>query len=278
MNRTGQPRPTPFRFPTLLLTGLAALTAACGGSAPAGSEAAGAETVYGEAIPLGDGTARTYIRLENGAPVEVGVALSEAALSNLPVQHGPGSMPMPDGNSVYEFVLALPVSNPTPYQHVTLDWNPGGHEPPGLYDRPHFDVHFYTIPDEERRTILPTDPRFAEKAAHFPAPEFVPAGYFAPEPAAVPMMGVHWLDPASPELNGQEFTSTFIYGSWDGRMIFAEPMVTQAFLETKPDFGAPIPVAEQQQVPGYHPASYAVRWNEQAREYRISLGDFTQRN
>jgi len=44
-------------------------------------------------------------------------------------------------------------------------------------------------------------------------------------------MGLHWLDIASPELNGAEFRYTLFYGSWDGRIIFDEPMITKALLE-----------------------------------------------
>jgi hypothetical protein len=29
-------------------------------------------------------------------------------------------------------------------------------------------------------------------------------------------MGVHWIDPKSPEFNGGKFTQTFIFGSYDG--------------------------------------------------------------
>jgi hypothetical protein len=55
---------------------------------------------------------------------------------------------------------------------------------------------------------------------------------------AIPRMGTHWPDMRSPELQGmlgnpqgyRPFTTTFIYGSWDGDFIFAEPMITRAFI------------------------------------------------
>ena len=41
---------------------------------------------------------------------------------------------------------------------------------------------------------------------------------------------------APPELQpppaGKTFTETFIYGSWDGKFIFLEPMITKAYLES----------------------------------------------
>ncbi|MGH7507185.1 MAG: DUF5602 domain-containing protein, partial [Longimicrobiales bacterium] len=175
-----------------------------------------------------------------------------------------------------EYVLAMPERNPTPFRHVLIDWNPGGHEPPGIYDLPHFDFHFYTITDAERRDIDPADPAFADKAARFPAADHTPPGYTA-IPGAVPFMGAHWVDPTSPELNGETFTQTFIYGSWDGALIFAEPMITKDFLESRPDFERPIPVPERRAEPGYYPANYSIRWDAPSREYRVALGSFIAR-
>jgi hypothetical protein len=237
------------------------------------SEAAELErtSLYGTSQPLGNGTMRTYVELVNGVPVEVGVALSERALENLPHgHHDPGAIVFEGHHVMWEYSLEMPADNPTPFQHVGLNWNLTGHEPAGIYDRPHFDFHFNLISDAERRTITPEDPKFDEKAASYPAPTHVPAGYTA-LPGAVPLMGAHWIDPTSPELNGQQFGQTFIYGTWDGELIFAEPMITKAFLDAKPDFTAEIPVPEQVDVPGYYPTRYGIRWDEQQKEYRVSL-------
>ncbi len=56
------------------------------------------------------------------------------------------------------YVLRLPaeVSLP-PYDHVTLDWNEHGHEPMHVYDKPHFDVHYYFLSEAERDRIGPDD-------------------------------------------------------------------------------------------------------------------------
>ncbi len=45
-------------------------------------------------------------------------------------------------------------------------------------------------------------------------------------------MGTHWIDLLSPEFNGQPFTHTFLYGSYDGKVTFLEPMVTLALLQS----------------------------------------------
>ncbi len=256
-----------------------------------GSEA-GTMRQYGTPVKVGEGRARSYVLIDNkngGAPLEIGVALDATALNGLPqpTANAPGGGH--NHGDMYEYQLALPPKHGTPYQFVSLDWNAGGHEPPGVYDIPHFDFHFYTVSKAERDAIVPTDPAFAQKAANFPGAEYVPAGFMVlpPPPApvpAVPMMGVHWSNLASPEIqppsspNYAPFTHTFINGSWDGRFIFSEPMITRAFLLTKPDITVPISTAAKVATPGYHPTAYRITWDGQAKEYRIALSGLAKRN
>lgn len=226
---------------------------------------------YGESVPLGRGAARTYLAHRHDGSVELGVAISEAGMDGLPVVGDPGGIVLPDGFTIFEFELPLPEPNPTAYRHVVLDWNPGGHEPPGVYDLAHFDFHFYLIDRDSRLAIDMADPEFWEKAARHPDPALVPAGYFAPEGATVAAMGVHWLDPQTPELHGHVFTRTFIFGSWNGELIFSEPMVTRAYLLTKPDETLRVPVAERPLASGPLPETYSIRWAPEAREYRVAI-------
>lgn len=67
-----------------------------------------------------------------------------------------------------------------------------GHEPPGIYDLPHLDFHFYYISDSDRMAI-PAGQLFPV------APQFLPPDYSQPGPT-VPMMGRHSEDLTSPEL------------------------------------------------------------------------------
>ena len=90
-------------------------------------------------------------------------------------------------------------------------------------------------------------------------------------------MGAHWVDPTSAELNGSEFTQTFIFGTWDGELIFAEPTITKAFLDSKPNFTAELSVPDQVTTPGYYPSSYGIRWDEETKEYRVSLEGLVRR-
>lgn len=248
-----------------------------------GTSPRGPRLVYGASQVLGQGTARTYVTLDNaGKATALGVALSEAAMTGLP------AMPMPGMPSAVMLTLALPAeAASTGYNHVMLDWNPAGHEPDHVYTHPHFDFHFFQISPAERDVMNPGNPEFGAKSGVFPGTEFVPAGFMAastlanvpPAAAAVPMMGMHWLDTSSPELqpppNGKTFTTTFIYGSYNGRFIFVEPMITKAFIETaktKPEgYRYALSVPGKVAITGAYPNAYAISWNAEAKEYRIAL-------
>ena len=258
---------------------LAALAAVALGACQQASGAAdsASRTSYGAPVAVGRGTARAYVTTRNGVASEVGVALSEAALAGLPGEHAPGGV-RAHGHVTFEHVLPLPQRNPTRFRHVLLNWNPGGHEPPGIYDTPHFDFHFYVIDNEERLAIDPADPDYQRKAERKPAAELIPRGYVLPAPLAFARMGVHWVDTTSAELKGQPFTSTFIYGSWDGKVIFAEPMITKAYLESKPRFSAELPAPARGRDAGYYPKGYRVRWDAATKEYRITLTGMAARS
>jgi hypothetical protein len=257
---------------TLVALGLAA----CAGK---GEIAESRQILYGEAAEFGSGSARTYVTMDGDTPVEVGVALSAASLDGLYADGAAGGVVMPDGHSTFEFVLSMPEGNETPFQHAVVDWNPAGHEPHGTYGLPHFDFHFYTIPLQERRAIDPANPEFMTMASRVPEASYIPAGYILPELPPVPFMGAHWVNPSSPELRErpETFTHTFIYGSWDGRFVFAEPMITKGFLESRRTVRAPVGVAERYEPAGYYPTSYEIRWDEGSAEYRVALADLAWR-
>src|SRR5918911_1643679 len=73
----------------------------------------GARREYGPAVRLGQGLARTYIAFHPGNddnPVEIGVALSENAMSGLPAPMNMASMTSDPHAHVdfHEYILALP--------------------------------------------------------------------------------------------------------------------------------------------------------------------------
>lgn len=255
------------------------------------SDQAGVHRQYGEPVRLGNGRARAYAIIDQkaGRTLELGVALDERAMDGLraPV---PGADPHHDHDM---YAVQLPQQHGSAFKFVELDWNPQGHGDP--YAEGHFDFHFYTISEADVHGIMPSDPQYAAKAANDPAASAVPPFYFnpatalglPPEAVAVPMMGMHWLDARSPELQGmlgnpagyKPFTSTFIYGAWDGQFIFMEPMITRSHILAKRDATDPavrnqvIPIATSPSYPtgGFRPDAYRIAWDAQAREYRVAL-------
>jgi hypothetical protein len=160
----------------------------------------------------------------------------------------------------------------TPFNFVRLTFNPQGPPTPGIYDQPHFDVHFFLITEQEVAAVGPSDPDFEEKGAQAPPPEHTPPDY-VPDPVAIPGHCTHWSDPTSPEFNGQPFTATFIYGFYEGRAIHLEPMVTSAFLLTQPNFTQPIKLPASFAELSHYPTSYSVKFDAAAGITRFRWRD-----
>lgn len=278
-------------------------------------EGASVHRQYGPAVKIGNGIVRTYVVRDKSsdAPIEVGVAMSEDAMEGLPapvpMPMPAMSMPMPAGNAASHShvgslinLLTMPTQNPTPYQFVELDWNPGGHEPAGVYDVPHFDFHFWTVSRDVRASIDPASPIYGQQAANLPANEYRAPFYLdgataagAPAGAvAVPFMGLHWLDVRSPELQRltghpeayKPFTKTFLYGSWNGQFVFDEPMITRAYIMAKRDATdpavrdevTPVSTPQHSSPAGFYPSAYRIAYDAAAREYRIALTQLAQRD
>ncbi len=219
-------------------------------------------TFYGPAVPVGGGVVRVRTEVnKSGEPLTLGVVLSEKAVTNL-------------AHEMSSYTLQLPKqAGLTSFDHVSLDWNPHGHEPENIYTHPHFDLHFYTISEEERATIGFNDPL----AELLPAPQYLPASYI-PLPGSIPNMGKHWVDPASPELHGDSFTQTMIWGSYNTKVAFLEPMITMDYLLSKPNKSFPLQQPSSYQQSGkYFPNSYSIGYDEKRKEYTIDLVGLTQR-
>lgn len=218
-------------------------------------------TFYGHQVQLGDGMVRTFTILSHtGVPTEIGVEMTAAALNGL-------------GEEMIQlsFPFHKKTGEATPFDHILLDWNPNGHEP-FFYELPHFDFHFYMIGKDERLKISASSPLMEE----IPQFQYWPEGY-VPTPGGVPQMGKHWINPLSPEISGgQLFTHTFIYGSYAGEFIFAEPMITRDFLLSEQpvhmNYGQPLQFMETQT---YYPTKYNIY--KMGGKYYISLSDFVWR-
>lgn len=215
--------------------------------------------VYGDSVSLGNGKARAYADIDRyGNPKSVGFAISEKALEGLP-EH-----------NETEYSLRLPsILQIFPYDHMAINWEPHGHTPDNIYGLPHFDFHFYFIPEALRKTITCTGNDFSVCMAH-PDPSKIPA-FYVPTPEGVPQMGWHWVDPRSPEFNGKPFTTTFLYGFYNANMIFAEPMMTRDFLLKKENFVKEIPGPQVWPGSGYYPKAYSLEYKADLKMYFISL-------
>lgn len=244
------------------------------------------EVRYGPESALGDGTIRTYLIVdESGNPSELGVAISETAMATLPDLSD--KLPM---ESFITMDLAIPEGSPAPYTLIGFDWNSIGHPPAGVYTVPHFDFHFYMIDAAAKNGILPAEgevpgengdfvgTEFDRRGLQAPEAGFMPAHYVNPGGTSVPKMGAHWIDPASHEFHGVPFDKTLIYGTWDGEVIFIEPMITKAFIESKPEGTFEIAAPEKVALPGWYPNAYTVRYDADAMEYRIALIGFEERS
>ncbi len=215
-------------------------------------------TFYSKTVPVGNGVARAWIKTSKmGNPLEVGINLSGKALMNLPDEPMQYVLPLPKGKGNHF------------YKHVLFDWNPGGHEPPGIYDLPHFDFHFYIIPSEQREAIPPMNPPYMDPA---PDPMYIPLNYMQ-LPGLVPQMGAHWVDSTSSELPPvfETFTKTFILGSYQSEYIFWEPMITREYLLSQPDDVIPIPQPQAYQKDGWYAMDYTISYSSHPETYTIAL-------
>lgn len=94
----------------------------------------------------------------------------------------------------------MPANAPqTVVNHVMMDWEAKGHPPPGVYDTPHFDFHFYVVTPAERKKVMFKSEAESGDPSQQPAAEQMAPGYIMPPGTAVPRMGVHAVDPKSGE-------------------------------------------------------------------------------
>jgi hypothetical protein len=224
-------------------------------------------TLRGAEIVVGAGRARTEVVLDRGDQVEsLAVVFERGSLTGLPET-------LPNT----EFIVPLPAdAPPTVFNHIGINWQPQGHPPMAVYTQPHFDVHYYLVSMQERDAMTPANPQFGAGAARAPAAGEIPPGYVG-DLFAIPRMGTHWTDGNSHEFHGQAFTTTVVYGFYDGEMVFLEPMMTKAFLDALPDQTRELSVPAKYPRSGRYPTSWRVHYDARAGEYRVELGGFVSR-
>lgn len=182
----------------------------------------------------------TFYQTRSGQVSEFGLSVPIAAIQQAP-SNPPMIWPPKEDESVS---FASIVEAQTGFTFANIYWEAHGH-PPKVYMIPHFDFHFYFIPEEEVKGI---DCKDSSK------PPSLPAGYTLPDinvPSlgemvglCVPNMGMHAvpdadLAPAAP------WAASMLVGYYGGKPIFIEPMVAGARLLQKHTFSLAIPPIEQ---------------------------------
>lgn len=278
-----------------LTAALALLVATAGNAAPGTPDG----RVFGWRAPLGQGSATSFADLEkDGTPRAIGVMLSADALATLPKEPSDYHHCYDrDGDGVtaqaaecihtHEIVIPLPDAvtqrGDVPFSWVLLNWNLNGHMPPGIYDVPHFDVHFYIASIEDTFAIQdgPCGPEYVACDDYAMAKMPVPSNLMHPDfkdvDAVAPAMGNHLIDVDGHEFHGQGFTSSWIYGVYGGKVTFWEQMIALSYLESRPNMCAPIKVPPAVEVAGYYPTQRCIRYDASADAHAVSLEQFTFR-
>jgi hypothetical protein len=241
---------------------LAAVALAAG---PARAQSA-ADAIYeGKSVRIGHGTAHTITRTDaNGNLTAIGVAFTRGALDGLPAAT--------KTTTDFPYLLPMPVKGPkTVVDHVVINWEAAGHPPPHVYDVPHFDFHFYLVSRADQMNVAFDNESQSSDPSQQPAAALLPAGYVVPPGTALSKMGVHAVNPAAAEFHGQPFTATFIYGYYNKRQTFLEPMVSLAYLKSQPSFAAPVVRPASYGKRGAYPTSYSVNYDAAHKLYRVML-------
>lgn len=225
------------------------------------------KTYKSDEVAIHGGKAWSTVKLnKDGIPQQLALVVNDAVLNTVPIG-GPG-----DGHDGHGNDLFVPLPNEaksaTPFNVIMVNWNKNGHEPAGVYTLPHFDFHFYTTKENDILNYMDS-----VKLNKLPDAAYIPANHVSGP--GVPMMGAHFIDGASPELHGSPFTQTFIYGSYDSKVVFMEPMITLDFLKNTNNFERTIPQPSKWQQAGYYPTKMRISKHDGVTE--IILEAFVQR-
>jgi hypothetical protein len=254
---------------------------------------------YGARSRLGNGTLTAYTVQSGSRPVAVGMVMTDGVLDGLPTDPPSDGKYCfdKDGNGTVDRITECTggyenqidfSTNPSPFDYILANWNPHGHIPVGVYDVPHFDVHFYVNPNPERTAIrVGPCPQLVNCDDYQLGKALPDAKYLAPDfidvDAVEPAMGNHLVDPTGPEFNGQPFTHTWIYGVWNREVTFYEAMVTHQIFSglrngTVADVCTNFKLPSAFQESGDYPTKYCLRHRDNRGDITVSLEGFVHRD
>jgi len=255
--------------------------------------------VLGQSWQIGNGTVTSYAEFtHDDVPSAMGIVYSAGALDGLPAERSDqhhcfdrdsnGTVdPGMECFATHEAVIPLPDAFATrtdiPFQWVLFNWNPVGHIPPGIYDVPHFDIHFYieSIANVFALQDGPCGPEFIRCDQFELGKKPLPANYIDPDfkdvDAVAPAMGNHLIDVTGPEFNGEQWQHSFIFGIYNGKITFYEEMLTLAYLLSQPNACSPVKSPPSVGLSGYYPTQSCIRYDSANDEYTVSMEEFTYR-
>ena len=282
-----------FAGSTTLVIGTAISVIACGPTGESGGR------VFGQSWALGSGTITTYAEFaDDHVPSAMGMVFSAGVLDELPAgssdQHHCFDRDS-DGTvdrsmecfATHEAVIPLPdalaIRADFPFKWVLFNWNPIGHIPPGVYDVPHFDVHFYieSVANVFAVQDGPCGPEFVRCDQFELAKKPLPANYINPDfqdvDAVAPAMGNHLIDLTGPEFNGEKWEHNFIFGVYDGKITFYEEMLTREYLLSGRNACNPIKSPPAVGLSGFYPTQSCVGYDSASGELTVSMEEFVYR-
>lgn len=191
------------------------------------------EVVWGDEIDFLDGVVQSYATTNpQGNLSSLGVYMNDDALAAFDEDNLDNHLSLPSSVDTHQFTF------------VGFHYNPEGHPPPDVYTVPHYDFHFYMVPEEVVENIVTGPATFDVPDAQIPTdfqrlPVIDSDGDGEPDtPLVEGEMGEHLLDTTGAEFQPDgSFTHTNIYGAYDtdgdgtGRLTFVEPMVTTEFID-----------------------------------------------
>jgi hypothetical protein len=232
----------------------------------------------GPEVALGYGKVRSWISVDqNGLPNEIGIEITPEAFKNLTTDN---AKTVPPEGATIVVPLNLKAAQLTPFDHIGLNWNPNGHPPPGVFDVPHFDIHFYMISVEEQLAIPEWSPETDAAFNLYPPTGYMPADYVTPPGAATAeaQMGKHWAPLSVFTDPNFSFTKIMIYGSYNGKFTFVEPMITLDYFLSNPDFSANYSQPEFFEKAGNYPTKYNIYHDAASGNTYVTLSEFAVRN
>ena len=221
----------------------------------------------GTEMNMGSGKVNSFFKVDkDGKPLELGFEMTNEALVGLSTD------PLNFAGNTFSLTLGAKALELTPFDHIVINWNPAGHPPAGVYTVPHFDFHLYTITTAEQMAIPPYTPASAAMFDLLPPAGYMPAGYIA-DAGGIPAMGKHWgMGPMG------SFTHTLIYGSYNGKMIFEEPMITVTELQAGNSMSMSFTQPTLFEKTGkWYPTQYSHYKDASTNKYYVTLSGFVKR-